>query len=49
MARRLRAGQVTDGFTTTQYPVIDLSNGRSVQGEIRVLNEILKKTVYGTG
>ena len=35
-----------DIFTTTQYPVIDLKNGGSVQGEIRALNEILKKTVY---
>ena len=35
-----------DIFTTTQYPVIDPRNGGSVQGEIRALNEILKKTVY---
>jgi glyoxylase-like metal-dependent hydrolase (beta-lactamase superfamily II) len=35
-----------DIFTTTQYPVIDLKNGGSVQGEIRALNEILTKTVY---
>jgi glyoxylase-like metal-dependent hydrolase (beta-lactamase superfamily II) len=35
-----------DIFTTTQYPVIDTKNGGSVQGEIRALNEILKKTVY---
>ena len=35
-----------DIFTTTQYPVIDVKNGGSVQGEIRALNEILKKTVY---
>ena len=35
-----------DVFTTTEYPVIDLKNGGSVQGEIRALNEILKKTVY---
>jgi glyoxylase-like metal-dependent hydrolase (beta-lactamase superfamily II) len=35
-----------DIFTTTQYPVIDVKNGGSVQGEIRALNEILNKTVY---
>ena len=35
-----------DIFTTTQYPVIDVKNGGSIQGEIRALNEILKKTVY---
>ena len=35
-----------DIFTTTQYPVIGIKNGGSVQGEIRALNEILKKTVY---
>lgn len=35
-----------DIFTTTQYPVIDLKNGGSVQGEIAALNEILNKTVY---
>src|SRR5688572_25493664 len=35
-----------DIFNTTQYPVIDVKNGGSVQGEIRALNEILKKTVY---
>jgi hypothetical protein len=35
-----------DIFTTTQYPVIDVKNGGSVQGEIRALNEILKMTVY---
>jgi len=35
-----------DIFTTTQYPVIDIKNGGSIQGEIRALNEILKKTVY---
>jgi glyoxylase-like metal-dependent hydrolase (beta-lactamase superfamily II) len=35
-----------DIFTTTQYPVIDVKAGGSVQGEIRALNEILKKTVY---
>jgi glyoxylase-like metal-dependent hydrolase (beta-lactamase superfamily II) len=35
-----------DLFTTTQYPVIDTKSGGSVHGEIRALNEILKKTVY---
>jgi glyoxylase-like metal-dependent hydrolase (beta-lactamase superfamily II) len=35
-----------DIFTTTQYPVIDVKNGGSVQGEIRALNEILNRTVF---
>jgi cyclase len=35
-----------DIFTTTQYPVIDLNSGGSVQGEIKALNEILGRTVY---
>lgn len=35
-----------DIFTTTQYPVIDIRNGGSIEGEIRALNEILGKTVY---
>jgi glyoxylase-like metal-dependent hydrolase (beta-lactamase superfamily II) len=35
-----------DIFTTTHYPVIDLKNGGSVQGEIKALNAILDKTVY---
>jgi glyoxylase-like metal-dependent hydrolase (beta-lactamase superfamily II) len=35
-----------DIFTTTQYPVIDIDNGGSVDGEIRALNQILEKTVY---
>lgn len=35
-----------DIFTTTQYPVIDLKNGGSVQGEIQALNQILGMTVY---
>src|SRR5438093_4883249 len=34
------------GFTTTQYPVIDIKNGGSVQGLIDALNGILDKTVY---
>jgi glyoxylase-like metal-dependent hydrolase (beta-lactamase superfamily II) len=36
-----------DVFTTTQYPMIDLQNGGTVQGEIQALNDILKRTVYG--
>jgi glyoxylase-like metal-dependent hydrolase (beta-lactamase superfamily II) len=36
-----------DVFTTTQYPAIDLQNGGTVQGEIRALNDILGRTVYG--
>ena len=35
-----------DIFTTTQYPVIDVKNGGSVQGLIDALNNILDKTVY---
>ena len=35
-----------DIFTTTQYPVIDVKSGGSVQGEISALNEILNRTVY---
>ena len=35
-----------DIFTTTQYPVIDMRNGGSIEGEIRALNQILGKTVY---
>jgi cyclase len=37
------AGEI---FTTTRYPVIDVSNGGSVQGEIMALNDILGRTVY---
>ena len=33
-------------FTTTQYPFIDVSNGGSVEGEIRALNDLLSRTVY---
>src|SRR5437016_4151563 len=33
-------------FTTTQYPVIAIKNGGSVQGLIEALNAILDKTVY---
>jgi cyclase len=35
-----------DIFTTTNYPVIDIKNGGSVQGEINALNDILNRTVY---
>jgi glyoxylase-like metal-dependent hydrolase (beta-lactamase superfamily II) len=35
-----------DIFSTTQYPVIDVKSGGSVQGEINALNEILDRTVY---
>ena len=35
-----------DVFTTTQYPVIDIANGGTVQGEIKALNDILGRTVY---
>ena len=35
-----------DVFTTTQYPLIDVKNGGSVQGEINALNDILARTVY---
>jgi glyoxylase-like metal-dependent hydrolase (beta-lactamase superfamily II) len=35
-----------DIFTTTQYPVIDLKNGGSVEGEIKALNDILDRTNY---
>ena len=33
-------------FTTTQFPLIDLRNGGSVEGEIKALNDILDRTVY---
>jgi glyoxylase-like metal-dependent hydrolase (beta-lactamase superfamily II) len=35
-----------DIFSTTQYPVIDVKSGGSVQGEINALNAILNRTVY---
>jgi len=35
-----------DIFNTTMYPIIDLKNGGSVQGEIKALNDILNRTVY---
>src|SRR5437016_3944985 len=34
------------GFTTTQYPVIAIKNGGSIQGLIDAMNAILDKTVY---
>jgi cyclase len=43
-----RADVIVTGeiFTTTEYPVIDVNNGGSVQGEIKALNDILGRTVY---
>jgi len=35
-----------DVFTTTHYPVIEVQNGGTVQGEIKALNDILTRTVY---
>ncbi|HEY7445201.1 MAG TPA: hypothetical protein VH701_22425 [Vicinamibacterales bacterium] len=35
-----------DIFTTTQYPVIDVTSGGTVEGLIKALNTILSKTVY---
>lgn len=35
-----------DIFTTTQYPVIDVANGGTIQGEINALNAILNRTVF---
>ncbi len=35
-----------DVFSTTQYPLIDIASGGSVQGEIDALNAILARTVY---
>jgi glyoxylase-like metal-dependent hydrolase (beta-lactamase superfamily II) len=35
-----------DIFTTTQYPVIDVKSGGSVEGLIAALNGILDRTVY---
>jgi glyoxylase-like metal-dependent hydrolase (beta-lactamase superfamily II) len=35
-----------DIFTTTQYPVIDVKTGGSVQGLVAALNDILDRTVY---
>jgi glyoxylase-like metal-dependent hydrolase (beta-lactamase superfamily II) len=35
-----------DIFSTTQYPVIDVKSGGTVQGEINALNSILNRTVY---
>ena len=33
-------------FTTTRFPLIDVANGGTVDGEIRALNDILAKTVF---
>jgi glyoxylase-like metal-dependent hydrolase (beta-lactamase superfamily II) len=33
-------------FTTTQYPLIDVANGGTVEGEIKALNQILARTVF---
>jgi cyclase len=33
-------------FTTTQFPFIDVSNGGTVEGEVKALNAILDKTVF---
>jgi cyclase len=43
-----RADVIATGeiFNTTLYPMIDLKNGGSVQGEIKALNDILNRTVY---
>jgi glyoxylase-like metal-dependent hydrolase (beta-lactamase superfamily II) len=43
-----RADMIVAGdiFSTTQYPVIDVGNGGSVQGEIDALNQILDRTVF---
>ncbi|PWT99917.1 MAG: hypothetical protein C5B51_26185 [Terriglobia bacterium] len=35
-----------DIFDTTRYPLIDLKNGGSLQGEIQALNFILNRTLY---
>jgi glyoxylase-like metal-dependent hydrolase (beta-lactamase superfamily II) len=35
-----------DVFTTTGFPMIDIENGGTVQGEIEALNGILNRTVY---
>ena len=35
-----------DLFTTTAFPVIDVENGGTVQGEIAALNDIVNRTVY---
>jgi hypothetical protein len=37
------AGDILD---LTRYPMIDLKNGGSVQGEIKALNDILNRTNY---
>ena len=35
-----------DIFNTTNYPVIDLKRGGSIEGEIKALNDVLNRTVY---
>jgi len=35
-----------DIFSTTQYHLIDIKTGGSVQGEIKALNDMLNRTVY---
>jgi glyoxylase-like metal-dependent hydrolase (beta-lactamase superfamily II) len=43
-----RADVIVTGniFTTTHYPRIDPSDGGSIEGEIKALNDILARTVY---
>jgi len=43
-----RADVIVTGniFTTTQYPLIDVANGGTVDGEINALNQILQRTVF---
>jgi cyclase len=45
MFRRSDVVATGDIFTTTGYPVIDLANGGSIQGEIDALNNILDITI----
>ena len=35
-----------DIFTTTQFPILDVEHGGTVQGEIAALNDVLNRTVY---
>ncbi len=44
--RRSDVIAVGDIFSTTSYPMIDLKNGGSIQGEIQALDNILDRTVY---
>ena len=43
-----RADVIVTGnvFTTTRFPLIDVGNGGTVEGEIKALNVILDKTVF---